>query len=81
MNYIASGAYKRITGDEDAFYDAWRDFEAAARPDTERGEADMGEDFDFDDDQEMTRRLPRLAALFIVNGSPASSPSPGSTPA
>ncbi|WP_275040916.1 hypothetical protein [Nocardiopsis halotolerans] len=26
---------------------------------------DMGEDFDFDDAQEMHRRLPRLAALFI----------------
>jgi hypothetical protein len=65
MNYVAAGAYERITGDKDAFYDAWRDFEAAARPDTEREEADMGEDFDFDDNQEMARRLPRLAALFI----------------
>jgi len=25
----------------------------------------MGESFDFDDDDEMRRRLPRLAALFI----------------
>ncbi|MET8575463.1 DUF4240 domain-containing protein [Streptomyces sp. NPDC005012] len=65
VHYVAAKAYERITGDEDAFYDAWRDFEAAARPDTDRGEPDMGEDFDFDDDQEMARRLPRLAALFI----------------
>lgn len=27
---------------------------------------DMGEDFDFDDDKEMSHRLPRLAALFLA---------------
>lgn len=27
---------------------------------------DMGEDFDFDDDEEMSRRLPGLAALFLA---------------
>lgn len=26
---------------------------------------DMGEDFDFDDDDEMRRRLPRLASLLL----------------
>jgi hypothetical protein len=45
-----------VTGDEPAFWDA---LEA-------RGPRDllavMGEDFNFDDDQEMRRRLPRLSA-------------------
>jgi hypothetical protein len=31
----------------------------------DRTPADMGEDFDFDDEQEMRRRLPRLAALCL----------------
>ncbi|MFJ4931697.1 DUF4240 domain-containing protein [Streptomyces sp. NPDC088736] len=63
VNYAASGAFERITGDADAFYEAWRGFRAA---DTESDNAvDMGEDFDFDDDREMSRRLPRLAALFL----------------
>lgn len=26
---------------------------------------DMGEDFDFDDDREMQKRLPRLARLYL----------------
>ena len=30
--------------------------------------ADMGEDFDFDDPEQMRRRLPRLAALFLADG-------------
>jgi hypothetical protein len=63
VNYAASGAFQQITGDADAFYEAWRDFHKADR---ENGAAvDMGEDFDFDDDSEMNRRLPRLAALFL----------------
>jgi hypothetical protein len=28
----------------------------------------LGEDFDFDDDEEMRRRLPRLSACFLSNG-------------
>lgn len=63
VNYAASGAFERITGDADAFYEAWRSFR---RADPEGDKAvDMGEDFDFDDDSEMSRRLPRLAALFL----------------
>jgi hypothetical protein len=31
----------------------------------DRTPADMGEDFDFDDEQEMRRRLPRFAALCL----------------
>ncbi|MEU5315430.1 DUF4240 domain-containing protein [Streptomyces sp. NPDC021056] len=70
-NYCASDAYERITGDGEAFYEAWRQY-AADRPET-----DMGEDFDFDDDDEMRRRLPRLALLFLsekaVDRTPTSS--------
>ncbi|WP_345553288.1 DUF4240 domain-containing protein [Streptomyces lannensis] len=63
MNYAASGAFERITGNADAFYEAWRSFRGA---DSASDKAvDMGEDFDFDDDREMSRRLPRLAALFL----------------
>ena len=54
VNYAASCAFERMSGDEDAFWDALK----------ERGPPIfvelMGEDFDFDDDQEMRRRLPRL---------------------
>ncbi|MCM1976510.1 MULTISPECIES: DUF4240 domain-containing protein [unclassified Streptomyces] len=63
VNYAASGAFELITGDSDAFYDAWKSFRGA---DTPSGNVvDMGEDCDFDDDGEMGRRLPRLAALFL----------------
>ncbi|MFF5161457.1 DUF4240 domain-containing protein [Streptomyces sp. NPDC000348] len=53
VNYAASGAFERITGDADAFYEAWHTFRGA---DTEGDNAvDMGEDFDFDDDRKMSR--------------------------
>jgi len=56
--YAASYAFEQVTGDEHAFWDA-------VGPLTRRdsGPADMGEDFDFDDDQEMRTQLPRLFAL------------------
>jgi hypothetical protein len=48
-----------VSGDEHAFWDALE----ARGP---RGLlAIMGEDFDFDDDQEMRRRLPRLPARYL----------------
>jgi hypothetical protein len=63
VNYAASRAFQRVSGDGHAFWDA---LEA-------RGPGDrlavMGEDFDFDDDQEMRRRLPRLSACCL-GGSP-----------
>jgi hypothetical protein len=31
----------------------------------------MGEDFDFDDDQEMRRRLPRLSARYLSLNPPS----------
>ncbi|MCX5333301.1 MULTISPECIES: DUF4240 domain-containing protein [unclassified Streptomyces] len=63
-NYCASDAYERITGDGEAFYEAWEQYRAA-HPGPGPTEPDMGEDFDFDDDDEMRRRLPRLALLFL----------------
>ncbi|MFE2267656.1 DUF4240 domain-containing protein [Streptomyces lavendulae] len=64
VNYAASGAFARITGDADFFYEAWNGFRG---PDTQDDSVvDMGEDFDFDDDSEMSRRLPRLATLFLA---------------
>ena len=59
VNYAASLAFERVSGDEHGFWDA---LEA-------RGPRDylavMGEAFDFDDDQEMRRRLPRLSACCL----------------
>lgn len=54
VNYAASAAFQRLSGDEQVFWDA-----LAARGPRD-GLAELGEDFDFDDDQEMRRRLPRL---------------------
>lgn len=60
----ASSAYGRVTGDADAF---WAALKAADGSDGGDGPADdaMGEDFDFDDEEEMRRRLPRLTALYF----------------
>ena len=60
VNYAASLAFERVSGDEHAFWDALE----AYGP---RGSVElMGEDFDFDDDQEMRRRLPWLSARYLV---------------
>jgi hypothetical protein len=59
VNYAASRAFQRVSGDDHAFRDA---LEA-------RGPGDrlavVGEEFDFDDDQEMRRRLPRLSTCCL----------------
>jgi hypothetical protein len=62
-NYAAIEAFERLTGGEEDFYDAFSSVrlepgDAAADP--------AGEAFDFDDDQQMRRRLPRLAALYLA---------------
>ncbi len=58
----ALNAYAEATGDEEAFWEALD----AARHD--RPEADFtgpaGDDFDFDDDEQMRAHLPRLAAIY-----------------
>lgn len=61
VNYAASYAFERVSGDDaDAFGDALE-----AREIGGRAPADMGEEFDFEDGQEMRRRLPRLSALCL----------------
>ena len=56
VNYAASAAFQRLSGDEQVFWDA-----LAARGPRD-GLAELGEDFDFDDDQEMRRRRDRKCA-------------------
>jgi hypothetical protein len=65
VNYAAGDAYEQGTGDDEAFDEELRARERAAAGDHEPREADMGEEFNFDDDDEMRRRLPRLAELFL----------------
>jgi hypothetical protein len=65
FNFVASRAYERLTGGSDAFWEAWEAYAEAA---TEVDDEGMGESFDFDDAQQMRRRLPRLAALHIGPG-------------
>ncbi|WP_432156549.1 DUF4240 domain-containing protein [Streptomyces sp. bgisy153] len=64
VNYAAVGAFTRLAGDSDAFHEAWAEYRAPDEQD--RDAADMGED--FDDADEMHRRLPRLARLYLVAG-------------
>lgn len=63
VNYTAAYAFKQLTGDEEDFYEAWDEY-WNAQP-RERADVDMGEDFDFDDAEQMHHRLPRLAALYL----------------
>ena len=68
VNYAAPYAFERVSGDDHGFYDAW-DRYSASREQHDRSPVDMGEDFDFDDAQQMRRRLPRLSAICLGNGS------------
>ncbi|MFJ8039852.1 DUF4240 domain-containing protein [Kitasatospora sp. NPDC096147] len=60
VGYAAARAYERLTGDRDDFY------AATSRTPAERAaaEAGLGKQFDFEDDAELARHLPRLAALY-----------------
>ncbi|MBC6457604.1 DUF4240 domain-containing protein [Actinomadura sp. HBU206391] len=60
MNYVSRIAYGRRQGETDS-YDAYH--EALPRPG--RLEPPTGENWDFEDEDEMRRRLPRLAELFL----------------
>jgi hypothetical protein len=62
VNYAAPYAFERVSGDDHAFWDA-----LGARGKRRQAPADMGETFDFDDEQEMRRRLPMLSALCLSN--------------
>jgi hypothetical protein len=60
LDSAAWSAWQGATGrSEDDYY---RELEQAQPPWTE---PDMGEDWDFDDDDEVRRRLPRLAKLYL----------------
>jgi hypothetical protein len=63
MNHAASRAYAEVSGDDEAFYEAW---ESRARQtgDEAAERSALGAEFDFDDIDEMGRRLPRLTARF-----------------
>jgi Protein of unknown function (DUF4240) len=63
-SYAAQRAFERVAGHKDAFNEAW----AGYRDPRERiSQEPAGEDFDFDDAQQMRRRLPRLSAIFLLN--------------
>ncbi|MFI1290726.1 DUF4240 domain-containing protein [Streptomyces sp. NPDC020792] len=66
VNYAASGAFERLTGNPNAFHEAWAEYRSADEQDSDA--VDMGEDFDFDDADEMHRRLPGLARLYLRAG-------------
>ena len=70
VDYAPGAAYEELVGivdgDGEAFYQA---VEAVQGKPEDDGDGDpAGEGWDFDDDAEMARRLPRLAALFPAEG-------------
>jgi hypothetical protein len=67
VNYAASYAFERVSGDGHAFWDALDSRE-------KRDPADMGEHFDFDDEKEMHRRQPLLSALCLAATPPKAEP-------
>ncbi len=61
---VAQAAYGQLTGDEEGFWPAWQaTADEAGSPYPDDGPA--GEEFDFDDEDAMRVRLPRLAALCL----------------
>ncbi|MFJ5924969.1 DUF4240 domain-containing protein [Kitasatospora sp. NPDC092948] len=70
VNYAASYAFERRTGDRNAFHPAYlrhRAEQGIAPVGPVERDAGMGEPFDFDDDAEMHLRLPRLAAAYLLD--------------
>ncbi|PAZ10506.1 hypothetical protein CLM62_40920 [Streptomyces sp. SA15] len=65
FNFVSSSAYERLTGDTDAFWEAWKAYTDARATTEEEDSEGMGESFDFGDAQQMRRRLPQLAALHL----------------
>lgn len=62
VNYAAPRAFERVTGDRDGFYAALGHDQDSRE---HSGHSPAGEDFDFDDAQQMRRRLPLLSAIFL----------------
>jgi len=80
VSYAAAEAFERLTGGDDDFYDAL-DHHQDARQHSDHDPA--GKDFDFNDDNQMRRHLPQLAALYLPSSSACSgpvTPSPPSDP-
>ncbi|MEV4561068.1 DUF4240 domain-containing protein [Kitasatospora sp. NPDC049285] len=70
VNYAASYAYQRRTGDRGRFEAEYRAHLERHGLQVRESDEDLGEDFDFDDEDEMHRRLPRLAAVFLTDDDP-----------
>lgn len=68
LNFAACSAYERLAGDTDAYWEHWAAYADARVTTAVEGRGGMGESFDFGDDQQMRRRLPRLAALYLGPG-------------
>ncbi|MCR1980889.1 DUF4240 domain-containing protein [Cellulosimicrobium cellulans] len=62
LEWLVGGAWARATGEDDEAYHAARERTSSGRALAEPA----GEQWDFDDDEENARRLPRLTALFAV---------------
>lgn len=60
LNYVSRQAYDRVTGEREGIIEALR----VLHHDYPEDPAPTREDWDFDDQSEMTRRLPRLTVLF-----------------
>ena len=62
LDSLVRDAWSRATGEDDEAYYAARERTSSVRARSEPA----GEQWDFDDDEENARRLPRLTALFAV---------------
>ncbi|WP_340698239.1 DUF4240 domain-containing protein [Cellulosimicrobium funkei] len=62
LDSLVGDAWSRATGEDDEAYYAARERTSSVRARSEPA----GEPWDFDDDEENSRRLPRLTALFAV---------------
>ncbi|WP_455605596.1 DUF4240 domain-containing protein [Cellulosimicrobium funkei] len=62
LDSLVGDAWSRATGEDDEAYYAARERTSSVRARS----APAGEQWDFDDDEENARRLPRLTALFAV---------------
>lgn len=62
LDSLVGDAWSRATGEDDEAYHAARERTSSGRALAEPA----GEQWDFDDDEENARRLPRLTALFAV---------------
>ena len=62
---MAGDAYSRATGDRDGFWQAWEAVPGARTSLPANEPAGEGGDVDFDDEDGMRARFPRLSALCL----------------